>query len=89
MSGREKMTAVLERETLIERRQYKTEQELLWDKLSLAQKFAASSLNQYGYELAFLRSSGISSTAVLLRGNDVATVASDGEINTAPDIIIR
>jgi len=83
------MAAALKRETLVERRHYNPEQEILWNKLSLAQKFATSSLNQYGYKLAFIRSGGTGSLAVLLRGQDIATITSDGEINTAANILIR
>ncbi len=83
------MLAASKREVLLERRQYTPDQSALWDKLSLAQKFAASSLNQYGYDLAFIRSGGTGSLAVLVRDDDIATVASDGDINTSPGITIR
>lgn len=83
------MPAVLEREILLERRQYIPEQSNLWDKLSLAQKFASSSLTQFGYELAFIRRGKSGSIAVLLCGTNPATIASDGEINTSPNITIR
>lgn len=83
------MPAVLEREILLERRQYIPEQSNLWDKLSLAQKFASSSLTQFGYELAFIRREKSGSVAVLLCGNHPATIAIDGEINTSPNITIR
>ena len=81
--------AVVEREVLLERRQYTPEQANLWDKLSLAQKFAASSLTQFGYDLAFIRNSNAGSLAVLLCDNNAATITDDGEINTSPDIVIR
>ena len=58
--------AVLEREVLLERRQYTAEQSNLWDKLSLAQKFATSSLIQFGYDLSFIRSSKTGNIAYLL-----------------------
>ena len=83
------MLAVSSREVLLERRHYKPEQAILWDKLSLAQKFAASSLNQYGYQLAFIRGSNISSVAILLCNNACATISSDGDIDTSPSITIR
>lgn len=83
------MQALMEREVLLERRHYSPEQETLWDKLSLAQKFAASSLTQFGYDLAFIRTSTIGSVAVLLCDGSAATIADDGEINTNPDITIR
>ena len=83
------MQAILEREILLERRQYIPEQSNLWDKLSLAQKFASSSLTQFGYELAFIRGSKLGNIAVLLCDNSPATITNDGEINTSPDISIR
>ena len=83
------MHAVLEREVLLERRQYTAEQSNLWDKLSLAQKFATSSLTQFGYDLAFIRSSKAGNIAILLCGNKAATITTEGEINTSPSITIR
>ena len=83
------MHAVLEREVLLERRQYNPEQSNIWDKLSLAQKFATSSLTQFGYDLAFIRSSKSSNLAVLLCDGNAATISNDGEINTSPNITVR
>jgi len=81
--------AVLEREVLLERRHYAPEQASLWDKLSLAQKFAASSLTQFGYDLAFIRNSNNGSLAILMCDGNSATISDDGEIDTSPSIIIR
>jgi hypothetical protein len=81
--------AVLEREILLERRQYIPEQSNLWDKLSLAQKFATSSLTQFGYDLAFIRGSKSGNIAILLCDSNAATISDEGEINTSPNIIIR
>lgn len=83
------MQAVLEREVLLERRQYIPEHSNLWDKLSLAQKFAASSLTQFGYDIAFIRNSQSGSLAILLCDGNAATITDEGEINTSPDITIR
>ena len=84
------MQAVVEREVLLERRQYTPEQSSLWDKLSLAQKFAASSLTQFGYDIAFIRNSQASgSLAILLCDGNAATINHEGEINTSPGITIR
>lgn len=83
------MQALLEREVLLERRQYTPEKALLWDKLTLAQKFAASSLTQFGYDLAFIRSSSTGSLAILLCDGNAATIFDDGQIDTAPNIYIR
>lgn len=83
------MQAILEREALLERRQSVSDPSTLWDKLSLAQKFAASSLTQFGYDLAYVRDQQDGSMAILLCDNNAATISSDGEINTAPAITIR
>jgi hypothetical protein len=81
--------ALVEREILLERRQAQSEPESLWDNLSLAQKFAASSLTQFGYDLAYIRSSQQGNVAILLRDGVVATIADDGEIDTSPTIKVR
>jgi len=81
--------AVTEREALLDRRHYGPEQETLWDKLSLAQKFAATSLTQFGYDLAFIRNSNQSNLAILLCDGNAATISDDGEIDTAPSIVVR
>ena len=83
------MHAVLEREVLLERRQYTAEQSNLWDKLSLAQKFATSSLTQFGYDLSFIRSSKAGNIAILLCDSNAATISDDGEINTSPNLTVR
>lgn len=83
------MQALLEREILLERRQYSPDKSALWDKLTLAQKFAASSLTQFGYDLAFIRNSNAGSLAILLCDGNAATILDDGQIDTSPDIHIR
>jgi len=83
------MQAILEREALLERRLHVSDPSTLWDKLSLAQKFAASSLTQFGYDLAYVREQKEGSLAILLCDNNAATISSDGEINTAPKISVR
>jgi len=80
---------MVERELLLERRNYKPEKPSLWDKLSLAQKFATSSLTQFGYDLAFIRNSSAGNMAILVCDNNIATITDDGEINTSPEITIR
>ena len=76
------------RESLLERRQYNNTSEL-WDQLSLTQKFAASTLTQSGYEIAFIRSSQIENLAVFLYENNTATISNDGEINISPNLTLR
>ncbi len=83
------MQALANREVLLERRQATSQQSTLWEKLSLAQKFAASSLTQFGYDLAFIRNSNAGSLAILMCNGNAATISTEGEIDTAPDIIIR
>ncbi|REL28611.1 hypothetical protein DXX93_19935 [Thalassotalea euphylliae] len=83
------MQAVSKREMLLERRQHDQIQARLWEQLTLAQKFAASSLTQFGYDLTFIRSSGNGSLAILLCDGKIATIAWDGEIDTDPEIHIR
>ncbi|TPH13469.1 hypothetical protein [Litorilituus lipolyticus] len=61
----------------------------LWDELTLAQKFAASSLTQFGYKLAFVRDVNNQNLAVLVCNENVATISKSGEINTAPNIKLR
>jgi len=81
---------VIQRESLLERRQQDNAViDTLWDKLSLAQKFAASSLIQFGYELAYIRSNRTDNIAILLCNGYPATISTEGEINTTPYITIR
>jgi len=84
------MQAAVQRETLLERRQQNNfASDTLWSKLSLAQKFAASSLTQFGYDLTYIRNSNAGNLAILLCNDNAATISSEGEINTSPDIVIR
>ena len=83
------MQALAQREVLLERRQQSTSVETLWGKLSLAQKFAASSLSQFGYDLTYIRNSNAGNLAILLCEGSAATISSEGEIDTSPDIVIR
>jgi len=72
-----------------DRRQRTPEQSIWWDKLTLAQKFSASSLGKYGYELCFVRNEEIGRLAVLICNSGIAVITEDGDINTSPDITIR
>jgi len=84
------MQALLQREALLERReQNNTTKDSLWSKLSLAQKFAASSLTQFGYDLTYIRNSNTGCLAILFCNDNAATISSEGEVNTSPDIVIR
>lgn len=60
-----------------------------WDKLTMAQKFAVSSLNQFGYQLAFVRGQDDDRLAVLLCDEKAATIDAEGTVNISPLITIR
>lgn len=83
------MEALLEREVLLERRQNSHAESSLWDRLSLAQKFAASSMTQFGYDLSFIRNSNNGSIAIFQCNGKTATISDEGEVNSDPNIIIR
>ena len=84
------MQAIAQRETLLERRaQNSIASAALWDKLSLAQKFATSSLAKFGYDLTYIRSSSVGNLAILLCSDNPATISVEGEIDTSPNIFIR
>lgn len=74
---------------IVERRKEPPEQSVWWEKLSLAQKFSASSLGKFGYELSFVRNENGQSLAVLMCNGGIAVVSEDGDINTSPNINIR
>jgi hypothetical protein len=74
---------------MVERRNSTPEHSVWWNKLSLAQKFSASSLGKFGYELAFIRIDQGRSLAVLTCNSGVAVITEDGDINTSPNINIR
>jgi hypothetical protein len=74
---------------IIERRVEPPEQSVWWTRLSLAQKFSASSLGKFGYELLFIRHEHGRSFAVLANGSGIAVITEDGDINTTPNIVLR
>ncbi len=74
---------------ILNRRKEVPEQSIWWSKLSLAQKFSASSLGRFGYELSFIRNNEGHSLAVLRSDSSIAVITEDGEINTSPTIKIR
>jgi len=75
--------------TIEDRRKESPEVSVWWDSLSLAQKFSASSLGKFGYEILFIRTEDDSKTAVLECNGGLATITEDGDINTSPNIILR
>ncbi len=61
----------------------------LWEELTLAQKFAASSLTQFGYRLNFIRDFHDTHIAILTCNENVVVISKGGEINTHPNIQTR
>ena len=75
-----------------DRRHHTPEQLSLWKSLSVSQKFAATNLTGFGYDLTFIRNNDADigdCTAILICGDNLATVNTDGDIDTNPDITIR
>ncbi len=84
------MSVAMLREELLERRQETlTNSDELWEDLTLAQKFSASSLTQFGYKLSFIRDQHDTHVAILTCNENIATISKGGEINTQPNIKIR
>lgn len=77
------------KQPVVDRRQEPPEQSVWWTKLSLAQKFSASSLGKFGYELKFVRNEQGRNLAVLMCNTGVAVITEDGDINTSPTIKVR
>ena len=78
-----------QKKAMLERRQEPPEQSVWWNRLSLAQKFSASSLGKFGYELSFVRNDKGRRLAVLTCSSGVAVVTEEGDIDTSPNISIR
>jgi hypothetical protein len=84
------MALAMQREDLLERREpVMGDFDDLWEELSLAQKFAASSLTQFGYKLKFIRDYYDAHLAILTCNENIVTISKGGDINTHPDIQIR
>ena len=79
----------LQEKPMLERRREAPEQSVWWNKLTLAQKFSASSLGKFGYEIAFVRNENEQRLAVLQCSGGVAVISEDGDIDTSPTITIR
>jgi hypothetical protein len=77
------------RHPLIERRTKQNDFNELWSNLTLAQKFSASSLAKYGYELSFIRCSSKGNVALMLLDDNATIIHFDGNIVTSPDIEVR
>jgi hypothetical protein len=84
------MDAAIQRGDLLERRQEVRDcVDGFWKWLTLAQKFSASSLKQFGYELSCVRDVHYSHVAVLTCNENIAIISRVGEIDTHPEIKIR
>jgi len=84
------MGVAMQREELLERRRDTLNNtDELWEDLTLAQKFAASSLTQFGYKLSFIRDYHDTHIAILTCNENIAIISKGGEINTHPNIKIR
>jgi len=72
-----------------DRRQSQVDSIVFYERLSLAQKFSASQLTQFGFQLQFIRSENSTSFAIFMRGSEVISVDNSGEISTESEIILR
>ena len=72
-----------------DRRQITLNHQKLWMKLNAAQKVAASSLFNFGFELKFIRVCPSEKLVGLLLDGKPATITEEGDINTHPNIVIR
>lgn len=61
----------------------------LWNKLSVTQKYSARSLSNFGYDLTFIRNNNSENIAILLCGENIATVNEEGDIDTSANITLR
>lgn len=60
-----------------------------WEQLNLAQKFAAHSLFQFGFQLAFIRRVDDEPLAVFLREHEIAALDKNGDLDLHPAITLR
>ncbi len=74
---------------MVNRRSEYPEASAWWDRLSLAQKFSASSLGKFGYELVCIRDVEGEKIAILECNGGVATISAEGEINAGAQIKLR
>ena len=72
-----------------ERRRINRDIDYFWQQLSLAQKFAVSELQRYGYQLQFVRNMAFGKIAVLDFDGKLAAIDHQGEIDTTPNIVLR
>ncbi len=72
-----------------ERRKLEAKLQALLRELSLAQECSLHDLQNYGYELAFVRKADCGNLAVIKLDNSVMTIDESGEVNSEPDIKLR
>lgn len=84
-----KVCMELRKSSVDDRREEGPEISVWWDKLSLAQKFSASSLGKFGYELICIRNIVNENIAILQCNGSITTISEDGEIITSPHISLR
>jgi len=61
----------------------------LWEPLTVAQKYAVAELLRYGYQLKFVRQAHSYQVAIMELAGKVAAINSDGQIDTAPQLLLR
>ncbi len=71
------------------RRNFQLKYNFCYERLTLAQKYSAAELFQYGYLLKFIRGKGVTSFAIFINEGKVATVDYSGEIELNPNIKVR
>jgi len=72
-----------------ERRQKHSERTVCYERLSLAQKFSAAQLTQFGFQLQFIREGPSGAYAVFICGSNSVTVNNSGEINSEANVSFR
>lgn len=76
-------------ESSLDRRLGDADKQAHWDKMSLAQKFVASELGRFGYDLAFVRTTATGPLAVLRLDETHATIDFEGDVDMNPSVVIR
>jgi hypothetical protein len=72
-----------------ERRHLDKDIHTFWDDLNLAQKFAVSVLQKFGYDLLCVRHIDNGKLALLIADGHLAAIDKEGEIDTAPSVKVR
>lgn len=72
-----------------ERRQTAKDLHVLWEQLTLAQKFSVAELQRYGYQLQFVRQMPTGQLAILDFVGKLAAIDNNGQIDTEPSLVLR